>query len=570
MRRLGLLLLTFAMLIAFSFVPRISAAESGDDYLSWGEVRTAVYKELHSYTLNWTGDVLDKGGMSLSDLRITDDGTKADIVINQYGAIGAKGLLKLNERLEERTPRYRQGFLSSYTIAAGDVYLVVLHDGAYAKLRIDRILPTEVHFSYVFEGDSSSAAPTPTQVPKPTPAPAPIQVNITLVLDNQTAVVNGKDYILEKAPLIINGTTLVPVRFVTEALGATVEWNGAEQKVTLRHRGHLVELWINNPYARVDGSTVRLELAPALLDGVTLVPIRFVTESVGFQVGYDHETRKISLSGIHDDRVEGDNSGTVEQWLDLMIGTWAIRLGEYDWIEDDADDLIGISDNGTYILNRKYEKRKKGVWREAAVGEIRGYERAIILIGAEYQTDWAMAFDGDGNVVLLTSYLESPGGLYHAPTIGWLPASYELDKVSDSPDDAGTAVLNDYDYSIFTGDWELFIERGATPYYYEDTGGYATHEFTPTTGQGTLSVREDGTYVMSDSSGTASGRWRPAEPGEVYGYDVAIILEDGLGGNDWTMLLKPNGEFMVAYDSGGRWTNGSVMWIPYYKASSRV
>src|SRR5690606_295380 len=146
-------------------LPNQQTEASSDGYLYWGEEQSAEYSPLHPYTLNWSGDVLDRGGLNLSSMTYTSSSSDADIVINQYGALGARSVINLSSRdLSERTSIYQQGALNSITMSQGDIYLIELNDGSYAKVRIDRISTTKVSFSYVLEGEAPVTA-TPTPVP---------------------------------------------------------------------------------------------------------------------------------------------------------------------------------------------------------------------------------------------------------------------------------------------------------------------------------------------------------------------------------------------------------------------
>ena len=67
------------------------------------------------------------------------------------------------------------------------------------------------------------ATPAPTPTPTPTPAPSGGSV-IEIVVDNPVARVNGTNVTLDQSAAILNGRTVVPARFIAENLGAAVEW----------------------------------------------------------------------------------------------------------------------------------------------------------------------------------------------------------------------------------------------------------------------------------------------------------------------------------------------------------
>jgi len=87
-------------------------------------------------------------------------------------------------------------------------------------------------------------------------------------------------------PRYINGRVLVPMRGIFEKLGATVNWDRSTQMVSANRDTSNVELRIGDKHAMVNGQDVLLDVPPMILDNTTLVPIRFVSESLGAQVGW--------------------------------------------------------------------------------------------------------------------------------------------------------------------------------------------------------------------------------------------------------------------------------------------
>jgi hypothetical protein len=87
-------------------------------------------------------------------------------------------------------------------------------------------------------------------------------------------------------PRYINGRVLVPMRGIFEKLGASVNWDRSTQMVSANRDGSSVELRIGDRHAMVNGQDVQLDVPPMILDNTTLVPIRFVSESLGASVGW--------------------------------------------------------------------------------------------------------------------------------------------------------------------------------------------------------------------------------------------------------------------------------------------
>lgn len=114
--------------------------------------------------------------------------------------------------------------------------------------------------------------------------------------DNRLKIfVNGGKPNLDVPAVIEEGRTLVPFRALAEKMEANVDWKPNDRKVTVERDGKIVEMTIGNKTALVNGEPVELEVEPKIMNGRTLVPIRFVGESLNSKVGYDHSSRIITV-----------------------------------------------------------------------------------------------------------------------------------------------------------------------------------------------------------------------------------------------------------------------------------
>jgi uncharacterized protein YkwD len=111
-----------------------------------------------------------------------------------------------------------------------------------------------------------------------------------------SVVINGKQQSYEQAPINQNGNVLVPMRGLFEAVGAKVEWNGEDRTVTASAHDTSVYLQIDNKTVRVNGSERLLEVAPVIHNGFTMVPLRFVGEALDFYVVWDGRNQRVILS----------------------------------------------------------------------------------------------------------------------------------------------------------------------------------------------------------------------------------------------------------------------------------
>lgn len=96
---------------------------------------------------------------------------------------------------------------------------------------------------------------------------------------------NGEFLSFMTPPVVQNGSTLIPVRFLFERAGAAVSWDAGV--TTIAYGGHAISFTENSATATVDGLPLEMPLPAQLINGKTLVPLRFLSEHLGFAVDYD-------------------------------------------------------------------------------------------------------------------------------------------------------------------------------------------------------------------------------------------------------------------------------------------
>lgn len=106
---------------------------------------------------------------------------------------------------------------------------------------------------------------------------------------------NGKALAAEVPPRIISGNTMVPVRVIAENLGAKVTWDEKNRQVTVTRDSLKILLTIDKPEVLVGGKPTKLEVAPTIVDGNTLLPLRFVGEQLGVKFTWDELTRSVFM-----------------------------------------------------------------------------------------------------------------------------------------------------------------------------------------------------------------------------------------------------------------------------------
>ncbi|MDN4079503.1 copper amine oxidase N-terminal domain-containing protein [Paenibacillus polymyxa] len=103
--------------------------------------------------------------------------------------------------------------------------------------------------------------------------------------------VNGEKYDAE--PINRNGTTLVPFRTASEALNAKVSWDPKEKAVTVSRNGVSVKLLVNSAKAYINGQPYSIEQPASIVDGTTMVPVRVIGEALGANVKWEPESQSV-------------------------------------------------------------------------------------------------------------------------------------------------------------------------------------------------------------------------------------------------------------------------------------
>lgn len=111
-----------------------------------------------------------------------------------------------------------------------------------------------------------------------------------------TVLYNGNILRAEPPPVEQSGRVLIGMRDIFEAMSAAVQWNAATRTVTATHGGTVVILQIGSNVAYVDGQAVTLDVPAQIIGGSTYVPLRFVAEATGADVQWQGATRTVLIT----------------------------------------------------------------------------------------------------------------------------------------------------------------------------------------------------------------------------------------------------------------------------------
>lgn len=230
-----------------------------------------------------------------------------------------------------------------------------------------------------------------------------------------TVMLNGKMLAFDVPPLIENGRTLVPLRRIFESLGALVGWDNTTQTVTATKGNIQIKLQIGGQSAFKNGAAVRLDVPAKIIGGRTLVPLRFVSESLGAQVGWDNSTRTISINnsdnGTTPSPVGNNNTNTTSP----SISTTG-AAGQPYWVENGVRVVLGgkivyedqnsiyspfISHDGSWVV---YSHNQGELLLASLNG---GSAKAIYQLGADEEEDYgveALGWSPDNSRILFMTF----------------------------------------------------------------------------------------------------------------------------------------------------------------------
>lgn len=172
-----------------------------------------------------------------------------------------------------------------------------------------------------------------------------------------TVVVDGEAVNFDVPPQIINDRTMVPVRAIFEALGATVSWNDETKTVTATKEESVVSLTINSNVMKVNDTEKTIDVPAQIVNDRTLVPVRAISEAFECAVEWDQETYTVTITSTEEeiliDFTNDDGTMSVLQYRmrygfeqEYLPGTvYANEELIAELIKEDPEQLVAIIDD---------------------------------------------------------------------------------------------------------------------------------------------------------------------------------------------------------------------------------
>jgi len=216
---------------------------------------------------------------------------------------------------------------------------------------------------------------------------------------------NGSLMTFDVPPRIEDGRTLVPMRAISEAVGADVLWEADRRGVTVTKDDTVIELILGSREPMVDGRVVLIDVPATLVEGRVFVPLRFVMESLGVPFTWDDETRTIVINTDADDgQPEDDDDGENEMNETQALAT-LLFLARMEAIDDNFMLLLSTI---IELVNFYLNVDEPVIIPENMVEYAEGFRAALENSDSEIYAFWDAL--GDDGVVLGADGVEPSGG----------------------------------------------------------------------------------------------------------------------------------------------------------------
>ncbi|MGD8190093.1 stalk domain-containing protein [Brevibacillus ginsengisoli] len=110
---------------------------------------------------------------------------------------------------------------------------------------------------------------------------------------------NQKEIVFpDQKPVIRNSRTLVPISPIAKSLGFQVDWNNAKRTVTIKKSSDTIQLVIEQKAATHNGQVLNLDAQPQIINGRTMVPVRFIADALRYQVNWNAAAHQVLIADL--------------------------------------------------------------------------------------------------------------------------------------------------------------------------------------------------------------------------------------------------------------------------------
>ena len=235
---------------------------------------------------------------------------------------------------------------------------------------------------------------------------APVSESDNEIYPTASVKINGESIEFDQPPIIVNSRTLVPLRAIFNALGATVEWDDSTKTVTSTKDGTVITVTIGDDKLYINQDVVVLDVPAMIVNSRTLVPVRAVSEAFGCIVSWDDSIKTVLLTTVETEK-EPEPEETEKSLLEAAVIDNG--LSDYEYFLPDDYDGDGLEEAFVII-----PKEKKGFYKiyfinhlgecSVAVEDIFGFlNEETTQSGRNKYLQWIQSAPGVGAAALMLS-----------------------------------------------------------------------------------------------------------------------------------------------------------------------
>lgn len=169
----------------------------------------------------------------------------------------------------------------------------------------------------------------------------------------------------DQDPMIIDDRTMVPMRKIFETLGATIQWDEATSTVTAVKGDTTIVLKVGDSTAQKNGEQVQMEIPAQILNSRTMVPLRFVSEAMGATVNWDDSTKTVAIQTANGERKsgsklgqEGRTSESQEQMKERILKEFETLISDGTITQEQAEKIVEAFTTRDKDAEKDQEQRK--------------------------------------------------------------------------------------------------------------------------------------------------------------------------------------------------------------------
>lgn len=340
------------------------------------------------------------------------------------------------------------------------------------------------------------------------------EISISLQINNEMVTINGEEIEVVK-PYLSNDVTLVPLRVISTGFAAKINWSSETQTVRILYGDQVIQLVIGTKTAVINEEFIELQTAPELINGTTMVPLRFITQSFGALIDYEPATKEITITSnpelqpSEESEVNSDSTDIVsgqngKAYIGDSYYNWTIKYPtflSFDGQSDKGDGVWFRDADGNYnlsiaiepaenvitdkmLLERLAEEIYTGetILDKKMVSEKVSYARILTKDGDVYYDHRAYVNNGYVYILIMSFYksedfLNTEVQLQYQELLDSFEPSFNKDEsnVQDitvaEEDGYRTFTHQDYGISLrIPADWYTGAERDY--FYNEDESAY--------------------------------------------------------------------------------------------------